>query len=223
MGLDAFAFYALKHTPKFWGLYIFARFLTINTFLNMKKIHYLLVALFFVSATAYSQIIPNQQAQEQAPEPKRVETKFDKFTSTYGDFIRFAIYELPNLKLNGGWINSTTIRQYINPNTGEKTCFLRLESGSEIEAIAYDDLVKILEAIPKLKSQCELDIANGQIAEYLEMKFHTEDGFEIGYILKDSKPIWYITVAYQIRTFKNNFDFEQAFIEAKNRMESLQK
>lgn len=190
-----------------------------------KSINLLVALLIFVSVTANSQIIPNQQVQEQAPEPKRVETKFDKFTSAYGEFIRFAEYELPNLKLEGGWINYIKIRQYINPNTGEKTCFLRLRSGYDwrIESIAYSDLEKILEAIPKLKSQCESDMDNGQIGDYLEMKFKTIDGFEIGYFLLDGKPSWFITVDYQTRFFKKNFDFEQAFIEAKNQMDSLLK
>lgn len=57
------------------------------------------------------------------------------------------------------------------------------------ENIAYEDLVKILEAIPKLRSQYEIDVKNGLAnASYFQTEFITIDGFEIGYYIDGNKP-----------------------------------
>lgn len=107
-------------------------------------------------------------------------------------------------------------------NTNSKTCFLRLRSGyaNRIESIAYEDLVKILEAIPKLK---EIASTAQQQGEYMETFVRSEDGFKIGFYMENNKITWYLTIDYQTRTFKKDFDFESAFVEAKNKMEDLMK
>ena len=42
---------------------------------------------------------------------KKIETKYDKYVSNYGTFLRFAEYNMPKLNLQGDWINETKIRQ----------------------------------------------------------------------------------------------------------------
>lgn len=41
--------------------------------------------------------------------------------------------------------------------------------------------------------------------------------------MENNKITWYLTIDYQTRTFKKDFDFESAFVEAKNKMEDLMK
>lgn len=187
----------------------------------MKKILAIICAVILAIPSVYSQTVQSDAQQEEVPENK-VETKFDKFVSSYGTFVQFAEYNLPNLKLDGGWINYTKIRVFTDLNTNSKTCFLRLRSGyaNRIESIAYEDLVKILEAIPKLK---EIASTAQQQGEYMETFVRSEDGFKIGFYMENNKITWYLTIDYQTRTFKKDFDFESAFVEAKNKMEDLMK
>ena len=70
----------------------------------MKKILAIICAVILAIPSVYSQTVQSDAQQEEVPENK-VETKFDKFVSSYGTFVQFAEYNLPNLKLDGGWIN----------------------------------------------------------------------------------------------------------------------
>lgn len=151
---------------------------------------------------------------------KRIETKFDKYTSSHGVFSQFVEYKMPNFKLDGTYINEVTIRVYTNLQTKEKTCFLRIRSGYayRIESIEYGDLIKIIEAIPKLK---DLAANTEQQGDYMQTIFISEDGFQIGWYMEKGKTTWAMTVDSQLRKFKTNYDFESAFIEIKDRMASL--
>lgn len=189
----------------------------------MKKILAIICAVILAIPTMYSQTAQiDAQGQGEDVPVNKVETKFDKFVSSYGTFVQYAEYDLPNLKLYGGWINYTKIRVFTDLNTNSKTCFLRLRSGSpdRIESIAYEDLVKILEAITKLK---EIASTAQQQGEYMETFFRSEDGFKLGFYMENNKITWYLTIDYQTRTFKKDFDFESAFVEAKIKMEDLMK
>lgn len=185
----------------------------------MKKV-VLLLTLLISCLPLFSQNAEQADNVEQVS--KKIETKFDKYTSSYGVFSQFAEYEMPNFKLDGGYINEVKIRVYTDLQTNKKTCFLRLRSGYayRVESIEYSDLIKIIEAIPKLK-----DLASNtqQQGEYMQTLFISDDGFQIGWYMEKGKISWVMTVDSQWRTFKSNYDFESAFVEIKNRMTSLMK
>ena len=61
--------------------------------------------------------------------------------------------------------------------------------------------------------------------DYLENKFVTDDGFQIGYYIKNEKAIWYITLE-KYGSDNNIFirdlnEVESSFIEAKNKIDIL--
>lgn len=153
---------------------------------------------------------------------KKIETKYDKYVSNYGTFLRFAEYNMPKLNLQGDWINETKIREFIDVNTGKKDYFVRIRSGYpyNVESIAYSDLEKILDAISKLKQTFSED---SQVGNYLEFRFTSEDGMQIGYYYSDNKPTWFITIDGNTRYFKKDFDFEQAFKDMASKIEELMK
>lgn len=183
----------------------------------MKKVA-LLLTLLISCLPLFSQ--NTEQADNAEQVSKRIETKFDKYTSSYGVFSQYAEYEMPNFKLDGGYINEVKIRVYTDLQTKAKTCFLRIRSGYayRTESIEYSDLIKIIDAIPKLK---DLAANTEQQGEYMQTLFISDDGFQIGWYKEKGKTTWAMTVDSQWRTFKTNYDLESAFIEIKNRMASL--
>lgn len=186
----------------------------------MKKL-LIVYALFFpfvLSAQNESQTQESNSTEKETS--TKQETKYDKFFSNYGTFLRFAEYKLPSFDFQKDWINETSIREFVDVNTGEKSYFLRIRSGypRQTESIAYEDLIKVIDAIKQLKAQFSKD---AQIGNYLEFRFTTEDGMQIGYYYSNNKPTWFMSVKGDTRYFKKGFDFEQAFIDAKNEIERL--
>ncbi len=166
------------------------------------------------------------------------ETKYDKFISTYGAYVQFFDYKLPiNFRTKDEQINAT-IRIFIDLNTKKKTSFLCLRSYSgniwigkiatAFEIIEYSDLLKIIDSIPKLK-ECTNLIPNKDV--YMETKFITEDGFEIGFYKENAKHKnnWFIAMRYKYEDkwynhriyLKEDSDIETAFMQAKEKMEEL--
>ena len=86
------------------------------------------------------------------------------------------------------------------------------------EVVAYDDIVKIIDAVKTLKQQSAKDSIAGRT---LKCYYVTDDGFQIGYNIKKDTPSWYFSVDGDERKFSKDFDFEQVLIEVKNKMEEL--
>lgn len=158
--------------------------------------------------------------QENSDISVKKDTKYEKFFSNYGSFLRFAEYKLPKFDFQKDWINETSIREFIDVNTGKKSYFLRIRSGypRQTESIAYEDLIKVIDAIKQLKAKFADD---SQIGNYMEFRFTTEDGMQIGYYYSDNKPTWFMSVKGDTRYFKKDFDFEKAFVNAKTEIERL--
>ena len=178
----------------------------------------LFTMMLTISLSSFSQ---NETiSQEDNPTSVKKETKYDRFFSNYGSFLRFAQYKLPKFDFQKDWINETSIREFIDVNSGEKSYFLRIRSGypRQTESIAYEDLIKIIDAIKQLKAQFAKD---SQVGDYLEFRFTTDDGMQIGYYYSDNKPTWFMTVKDDVRYFKKDFNFEEAFENAKMKIEEL--
>lgn len=150
----------------------------------------------------------------------RIETKYLKFTSKRGNFVRYADHEIPEFKTSDALLGSAKIRQYMDMTTNKSTCFLMITVGREkaTEVVAYDDLVKMIDAVKRLKQQSVKDSIAGRT---LKCYYVTDDGFQIGYNIKKDKVSWYFSVDGDERKFSKDFDFEQALAEVKNKMDAL--
>jgi len=124
-------------------------------------------------------------------------TQMDTFLSATGQIIRFMEYNQPSLKTNkttyaGGL--KVTIR-VIDSFGGGKSYFARIQlendKNTRTASIEYSDLVEILKATDVLMSNSLTDVKVD--CDYIENKFATKDGFQIGYYVNNvKKVIWYI-------------------------------
>ena len=121
-------------------------------------------------------------------------TKFEVFTSKTGRILKFVDTNMPRIPESFMGSLETSIRTIMG---GEKNMyFYRIEeeetsrSIAHIAMIEYSDLVEINKALSKLIKDVESDCQANP--DYLENKFITEDGFQIGYYVSKGKPSWYL-------------------------------
>lgn len=178
----------------------------------MKKI--LLVMVAFLPLVIF--------AQEDA---KKQMTKFEEFTSKTGSIVKFIDVEMPRLPLNYTGSLETGIRSI---KVGSNAYFYRLEKAeassslSKIAMIEYSDLVEINKALTKLVTEVDGDIASNP--DYLENKFKTVDGFEVGYYISHGKANWFLRLErYSSSTVfvKNQSVIVEAFKNAQIKIEEL--
>lgn len=121
-------------------------------------------------------------------------TKFEQFTSKTGRISKFVDVNMPSIPKSFIGSLETSIRTLM----GEKSnsYFYRIEESetsrsiSHIAMIEYSDLVEINKALTKLASEVEADCVAKP--DYLENRFITEDGFQIGYYVSKGKATWYL-------------------------------
>ena len=150
----------------------------------------------------------------------KTETKFIKFIANRDRFVRYIDHEIPEFKSSEALISSAKIRQYMDMTTNKSICFLMITIGrnKETEIIAYDDVIKVLDAIKILKEQSQKDSTAGTS---LKCYYITGDGFQIGYNVNKDNISWYFSVNGNERKFSKDFDFEQAIINIKEKMDEL--
>lgn len=160
-------------------------------------------------------------AQEDA---KKQMTKFEEFTSKTGSIVKFVDVNMPRLSLSWGSLE-TGIRTI---KSGNNAYFYRLEkaetssSTAKIAMIEYSDLVEINKALTKLASEVDADMASNP--DYLENKFRTVDGFEVGYYVSKGEANWYLKLEkYSSSTvfIKNQTIVIDAFKNAQEKIEEL--
>ena len=119
----------------------------------------------------------------------------------------------------------TRIRKVKSGNT--ETYFYQIEKegkyGSSTASIEYSDLLEVIKAVKTLKSEVETDIASNP--DYMENKFTTVDGFQVGYYISKGKATWYIRLE-KYGSDKTLFVtdgeiIETAFTNAKNKIDEL--
>ena len=110
----------------------------------------------------------------------------------------------------------------------ENSYFYRIEepettrSIAHIAMIEYSDLVEINKALKKLVAEVDSDCAANP--DYLENRFITNDGFQIGYYVSKGKASWYIKLErYSNSTVfvKNAEALTTNFEEAQKKIEEL--
>ncbi|GAB2774232.1 hypothetical protein GCM10027275_16580 [Rhabdobacter roseus] len=181
----------------------------------MKKILFLLL---IVSNSLF--------AQNAKVEAEAIKTKMDAFTSKTGSIIRFIDYKLPELKTQYS-APETRIRRV---NAGNTTSYFyqikkTTKYGEVTASIEYSDLLEIIKAVNIQKAEFDKDVSGSH--DYLENRFITIDGFQVGYYVDKGKGAWYLTLE-KYGTDKTLFinDSEiimQAFNEAKLKIEELKK
>ena len=155
-------------------------------------------------------------------------TKFEVFTSNTGRIIKFYDINMPAIYTYLGGKLDASVR--VVTKGADKMFFFRIEkaeTSSSIASIAmieYNDLVEINKAINTLNMEQVSDETSG--VDYLENKFISDDGFEIGYYVSGKKTHWYVKLErYRSSTvfFNNKETIIETFSNAQKKIEELMK
>ena len=164
----------------------------------------------------------NLFAQEVKKENKVAETKMDAFVSKTGTITKFTDLFLPNLKTSYE-VAEARIRKV---NSGLTTSyFFQIQKTGKYSnptaSIEYSDLLEVIKALKTLMLEVDKDLANK--SDYLENKFVTVDGFQVGYYVSKEKATWYLKLekyGSETTVFINDVvTLETAFNEAKTKIE----
>lgn len=159
-----------------------------------------------------------------AQEVKKTETKMDVFSSKTGVITKYIDTNLP--KLASIYSTAETKIRAVQLGT-TKAYFYQIvkegKYGNTTASIAYTDLVEIIKALKVLKADVASDIASG--SDYLENKFISDDGFQIGYYVSGGKASWYVKLDKYGRDntlfIKDGDGMESALIAAKTKIDAL--
>jgi len=159
-----------------------------------------------------------------AEDMKEAGTKMDQFVSKTGTMVKYVDYNLPDLKLKYG-VAETRIRKIMSG--GEIGHFYQISKEGQYDtktaSIAYEDLIEVLKAFKTLKEEVSNDVALNP--DYLENRFITEDGFQLGYFVNKGKANWVLILerygSGNTVFVKDLLSIEQALNNAKNRIEEL--
>jgi hypothetical protein len=164
--------------------------------------------------------------QDIKKEAETVKTKMDVFASKTGSITKFIDSKLPNLKATYGSAETRIIKV---TNGTTSAFFYQIEKegkySNSTASIEYSDLTEVLKALKALKTEVANDISANP--DYMENKFVTVDGFQVGYFISGGKASWYIKLekyGSDNTLFIDNGDtIETAFTEAKNKIDELKK
>jgi hypothetical protein len=177
----------------------------------MKRVFMICLAVLFELIPVYS-----QDAQ----------TKMDAFLSKTGQIIRFIDYGLPSIKTDYEYV-SVKIRQF--EVQGDIKYFYQLSKeskyGTKTSSIEYSDLIEIVKAMDALLEKYNEDSKTN--FDYMENKFSTEDGFQVGYYKSQKGTKWYMRLektGSDITVFLSDGNvLKSAFIIGKDKIESMKK
>jgi len=165
-------------------------------------------------------------AQDTKKEAETLKTKMDAFVSKTGTINKFVDVNLPALK--SSYDRSETRVRKITNLSGTAYFYQIVKKGqysNTTASIEYSDLLEVLKALKVLKTDVEKDLAANP--DYLENKFVTVDGFQVGYYVSNKKVTWYLKLekyGSDNTLFISDGDVvESAFTEAKAKIEELKK
>lgn len=153
-------------------------------------------------------------------------TKFEQITSKTGRISKFVDIRMPSIPESFMGSLSASIRTVMGEQTN--SYFYRIEdpetnrSVAHIAMIEYSDLVEINKALTKLVAEVDADCTANP--DYLENRFITNDGFEIGYYVSKGKASWYMKLErYSSSTvfIKNAESLITNFQNAQKKIEDL--
>lgn len=177
----------------------------------------LILALFFSSISIYSQDAKN--------EAETVKTKMDVFSSKTGIITKFSDTNLTGIKATYGVRATTRIRKINSGNI--EGYFYQIEKtgkySNSTASIEYTDLLELIKAMETLKLEEVDDVVKNP--DYLENKFITEDGFQVGYYVSKGKSAWYLKLekygSDSTLFVKDGETIINAFNEAKGMIDNL--
>lgn len=167
-------------------------------------------------------ITVNFYAQEAKKDTKTVETKMEAFASKTGTITKFTDVKLANIK-TAYEVTEARVRKV---NSGLITSFFfQIEKTGKYSnptaSIEYSDLIEVIKALKTLMLEVDKDVLNKP--DYLENKFVTVDGFQIGYYVSKEKATWYMKLekyGSESTVFINDVStIESAFNDAKTKIE----
>jgi hypothetical protein len=144
--------------------------------------------------------------------------------------MKFIDVKMPNIpKCFGGSLESCV---RIIMDGSSNNYFFRIEetetsrSNAQIAMIEYSDLVEINKALKKIVADVDADVDADVVAnpDYLENKFITVDGFELGYYIFQSKVSWYMKLerfSESIVLIKDKEILVKTFVNAQTKIEGL--
>lgn len=173
-----------------------------------------------------SMVSINNYSQETKKEVESIKTKIDAFTSKTGSLIKFIDKKLPNLKASYS-VSETRIRKISSGNLSAYFYQIVKEGkyGSSTASIEYSDLIEVTKALKVLKNELDNDILSNP--DYLENKFSTVDGFQVGYYISNGKANWFLKLeksgSDSTLFIDNGNTIESVFTEAKSKIDELKK
>ncbi len=153
-------------------------------------------------------------------------TKFEQFTSKTGKISKFVDLKMPKIPQSFMGSLETSVRTLMGEQSN--LYFYRIEeeetsrSIAHIAMIEYSDLVEINKALTKLVSEVDADCSANP--DYLENRFITEDGFQIGYYVSKGKANWYLKLERYTKStvfIKNAESLTSNFTAAQAKIEEL--
>jgi hypothetical protein len=155
---------------------------------------------------------------------KDANTKVDEFVSKTGVIVKFEDYKLDDIKLSYG-VAEAKVRKITSG--GETKYFYQISNegkyGTKTASIAYEDLIEMQKALASLESQASSD--SNTSSDYIENKFVTDDGFQVGYYVSKGKLNWYMMLEKygngNTIFMKDASTIKQAFSAAKAKMDEL--
>lgn len=181
------------------------------------KNYIILILSFFVFSSSF--------AQDAKKEIEKEKTKMDAFASKTGTIMKFVDFNLSGIKQSYGKLIETRIRK-VSSGTLSTYFFQIVKTGqysNPTASIEYNDLIEVIKAIQPLKTDVEKDVATNP--DYLENKFTTVDGFQVGYYISKGKATWFLKLekyGSDSSVFIDNVNqIEQYFEEAKNKIDEI--
>ena len=165
-------------------------------------------------------------AQTIKKETEVLQTKMDRFTSKTGAFSKFIDNKLPSFKTSYSSAETRIRKLIVGP---EAVYFYQIEKSGQYSnttaSIEYADLLEVTKALHVLQTDVDKDIATNP--DYLENKFTTVDGFQVGYFISKGAATWYIKLekyGSDNTVFLNDFSvLDASFNGAKAKIEELKK
>lgn len=177
-----------------------------------------LIMLFVIASMCVSSMYGQEAKTE------KLKTKMESFVSKTGAMMKFVDTKLPILSTTYTKCE-TRIRKIVSNQESEY--FYQIEKsgkyGDKVASVAYEDLLELIKATEKLQTEVDADIALNP--DYLENKFITDDGLQIGYYVSNGKATWYIKLKkYESKCtlFLNDVSkILAAFVGAKDKIEAM--
>lgn len=152
-------------------------------------------------------------------------TKMDVFSSKKDAITKFINYDLPDIPID--YIkpfNNATNKIQVLISDNDSVYYYQIEIHVQKAFIEYSDLLKAINAIETLKLEEITDINTN--SDYVENKFTTSEGVQIGYSVSDKgKSKWFLRLgqygSQDMLFFASVDDIEQALKRAKDKIDEL--